>query len=897
MRILITTCLFCIAVSLSAQPTDERYSWTVKGLSMEEALYELSELTGVPISFINSGMEPYQDLHFTFSQATIDEILNILLGQTGYHHEWLGRYVLIVRHAEKPKKRYTLSGYLRDAVSGEPLIAANVYTSDQLTGTSTNQYGYYCLTLTEGPEKVTFSFLGYKPLSLPLDLQSDQVINKELHPSLYLEEVLVTAPSFAPAFLNSSTGKHAFLQEDMDGLPSLNGEPDLLRLCYLLPGVQTGADGFGGLSVRGGDVDQNLILLDGVPVYNATHLLGVFSIFNSSAIRGAQLYKGAIPARFGGRISSVLDVRTKEGNSKEWVAEADMGLASGKVSLEGPLARDKSSVFLGVRRSFIDLYSRPFTRKLWDQRGGKGELGYYFFDVNAKVNYSLGHRDHLYASLYTGGDDFLNIQSLGSVVGDSSVLDQAEQTVNWGNAIGSIRWNHLFGSRLFSNTTLTYSRFFYGSLDEYDQQVFRRGQLLNRDYLYFRYNSNNRDLALATDFDFRPNANHTIRFGSNAVWHRFQPGAIFFDESQQTDSLSEESIRILLEREAQTSLEFDLYFEDEFQISGEFGGNVGMRATTLLVNGDLMFFAQPRLQLGFKPRSDLLVSLGVGRYVQPLHLLTNSGAGLPRDLWVSSTSRIRPVTSWQFTGAGAWTMGKAWTLSLEAYYKTMANLITFQEGLFTGIDATNWQNNVAVGEGWSYGAELLLKRQGPRLAGWLAYTLSNSRRRFEAVNVGESFPYQFDRRHSLHLVGAWAFSQKWKAVLSWTFGTGVATTLPRSSYQFNQFNLLYADQPRQFPFLVEVTNYGRRNDLRLPSYHRLDLEIQYAWENERFKHELSFGAYNAYNRFNPLYYILAERPDQAGQLKPQYLEVALFPFVPILRYRIEGLLGGRRLRW
>lgn len=885
-----------VSLRLAGQADTAAYNWKIRDATLEEALYGLSDLTGVPISFSNKAVENISGLSFNFREKTLDYMLDALLLGTDFSYQWISGQVFVIRKEKTSFRKYSLSGYLRDAVSGEPLIGATVYSPELKKGTATNQYGFYSLSLQEGPVDLVFSYLGYQQRALPVELYSDQVINLELQPSVLLTEVLVVASSISPSPLGWAAGKHGFLQEEMSSTPSLNGEPDVLRLAYLLPGVQTGADGLGGLSVRGGDVDQNLVLLDGVPVYNAAHLLGAFSIFNSSAIRDAQLIKGIMPARYGGRVSSVLDVRTKEGNNKEWMAEADVGIASGKVSLEGPLAREKSSIFLGARRAFVDLYSRPFTRHYWKQKGQDGELGYFFADINAKINYKLGHKDHFFGSFYTGGDDFDNSLTETAADGDSIITNLGHATVRWGNTIAALRWNHLFSKNLFSNTTLTYSRFSYGSRDVFEKKAFLEGQVADRDYLLFRYNSNNRDYAFSTDFDFRPTPGQTIRFGGSVAFRRFQPGAISFDENTSADSLTEESFQVFLNRSAQLSWETDLYVEDEFQISGEFGGNAGLRGTGIRVNGQWLLYLQPRIQLFFRPSPALRASFGVGRNVQSMHLLSNSGVGLPRDLWVSATPRILPVDAWQVTGGFQWGGEKGVSVQLEGYYRTMKHLITFQEGLLSTIDATNWQNEVATGQGWAYGAEIMLKRQGRRLSGWLAYTLSHSRRQFDEVNAGESFPFRYDRRHSLHTTGALRIGKRWKASFAWTFGTGTATTLPVNSYQFNQFNLLYSDVPPQFPFVLNVSHFGRKNDIRLPVYHRLDLEVQCELGNKEVRHFLSAGAYNVYNRFNPLYYSLSQHPDESGGFSPKYTEVAVMPIIPTLRYRVQWPLSGGKRR-
>ncbi|MCB9283991.1 MAG: TonB-dependent receptor [Lewinellaceae bacterium] len=877
--------LFC-SIHLLAQPAADRlYDFELNGETLEQALYELTELTGIPIAFSNSALPKREGLFYSFHQKRIEEILETLLINTGFRNKWMGGQILIVPIPLSELRRFSVSGYIRDAISGEPMIGANVFSPELGKGTTTNAYGYYSLTLLEGPVEVVFSYLGYEMRVLPLELYSNQVFNLNLRPAVTLEEVLVTAPSYVTSMEGPPPGMQRFRSEDMESLPSLNGEPDVLRFSYLQPGVQTGADGFGGLSVRGGDVDQNLVLLDGVPVYNASHLLGIFSIFNNSAVRSTTLIRGIFPARYGGRVSSVLDVRTKEGNNKQWEGEADIGIASGKLSIEGPLVNEKSSIFIGVRRSFLDFYSRPITRKVLKKRDEEGELGYNFYDLNAKINCKLGNRDHLYGSFYTGGDHYDNFQEERTVLGDSTTIDRGEQGVEWGNAIGSLRWNHLFSDKLFSNTILTYSRFFYTSQDSYEEKLLEQDLLQNREYFFIRYNSNNRDIALTTDFDFRPNPDHTIRFGANAVFHRFKPGGISFDETASPDTLTEEHIQFLLERTAQLAGEYDCYVEDEFQLNEKSGGNLGIRTTLLQVDGKLQFHPQPRAQFYFHPLRNLRASIGVGRVVQPLHLLTNSGIGLPRDLWVSSTSRIRPISCWQFSGSLYWEGKSGWEASLEGFYKRMGHLVTFQEGLLSSIDATNWQNKVAVGKGWSYGAEWLVKRNLRKFSGWAAYTLSFTRRQFDEVNLGEPFPFRFDRRHNLHLAGALSLGRRWQVSLVWTYGSGIATTLPRSSYQFNLFNLLYSDVPPQFPFILDVSNFGKKNDVRLPSYHRLDLEVKFTLDKKRFQHQFTLGAYNVYNRYNPLYYTLSERVDgDTGEIGPKYIKVALMPALPSVRY-------------
>jgi hypothetical protein len=886
------SCFLLLTPVLSAQDSilERRIDFQVSKVSLEAALYQLMEEADINISFSNRLLPADQRFSYQFQQITIGDILAQMLSPHGLAIEQVGNQLVIVRAAPPPEVRYTISGYLRDRISGEPLIGANIYDPSSGKGTTTNPYGFYSLTIPSGDFELVYSYLGYQSVVKAIRLQADRELMVELEPSLTLEEIVITAPTDQEIFDTEGLGSTTFNLEEVSQFPALGGESDLLRLSYLLPGVQTGADGFGGLSVRGGNVDQNLILMDGVPVYNSTHLLGIFSVFNTSAVRSTRFYRGVFPARYGGRASSVLDVRTKEGNRKHWQAEGDLGLLSGKVSLEGPLKEGRSSFFISGRRSLIDLYSRPLSRNVRSENGIEGELGYFFYDLNTKVNWKINDRHRIFASLYNGGDNYTDQATVSQWVGEDSLqVDDVQQVVGWGNTIGSLRWNWLMSPRLFVNSTLTYSRFFYGSQDLLESQLVEGNNLINRDYLFYQYNSNNRDWAFAIDFDYLPNPDHYIRFGLNSISHKFQPGAVVFDETVQLDTLSPESVQVLLEKTALYSAELEGYVEDEFSLGDQWQGNLGVRGSLFYAQDRFRFYLQPRLRLDWNFATNMQFGLGAGRHVQPLHLLSNSGIGLPRDLWVSATSRIDPIDTWIFTLGWSWEYRTANRLEIEGYYKNMQHLLTFQEGSLLGIDATNWQNKVAVGRGWSYGVELMSQNRWGAWSGWLSYSLNFARRQFEEVNLGETFPFKFDRRHNVHLVLGRKLGRNWNVSGTWTYGTGVATTLPRSAFEYNQLNLLYANFPPQFPFVETAFDNGRRNDIRLPAYHRLDIQVAYSMRKDWGKQTLTFGVYNMYNRINPLYYFIADRPDENGQLQTQLLQTSLLPVLPSIRYRVEWM--------
>jgi outer membrane receptor for ferrienterochelin and colicin len=886
-KLLLFLLLISTAASAQDDPLQLRLDFSVENQSLESALYSLIDVSDVNISFSNSILPSKKISNLQFRNERLGVILSQLLSGTNIEIRSLENGIVLVPGKPPEKRKFTISGYLRDADSGEPLIGANIYEPGLNQGTSSNAYGFYSLTLQEGAVNILFSYLGYERESRQFRLDANKVLEVELTPSLTLQEIVVTDRLPLATGPSGSISSGEFIPEDMEAMPALGGESDILRLSYTLPGVQTGADGIGGMAVRGGNIDQNLILLDGVPVYNSTHLLGIYSVFNSSAIRSAQLVKGGFPARYGGRVSSVLDVRTKEGNNRQYSGEADIGLTSGKVSLEGPIVKGKSSFFISGRRSFTDFFSRPISRYIRSNDNIEGELGYYFYDLNAKLNYYLSSKDKFYLSFYTGGDNYEDESQFGVSIGDSTLVEDSRQLVSWGNTIAAFRWNHLFSNKLFLNTTATYSTFSYESFDFFRNTIFVNFQPVESPYQLYQYASNNQDIALKMDFDFVPAPNHYIRFGAHATYHSFQPGAIAVDESFQLDSITLDSINLLIEKSALLSRELDFYFEDEWQVCSWMKTNFGARGSFLLVQGENRFYFQPRLLFSFLLREDLELSTAVGRTVQSLHLLTNSGIGLPRDLWVSATARIDPIDSWQTVLGLRYRLPGGVEVSLEGYYKTLNNLITFREGSLTNIDGTNWQNKVSVGRGWSYGLECLIEKKQGRLTGWLSYTLARSDRQFDDVNLGQEFPYKFDRRHNFNLLAAYALSKRWSISGGWTYSTGTATTLPRSTYEFNQLNIVYSNLPPLFPYVLNLSDNGARNDLRLPDYHRLDLSVRYKVQKKRWRHTFTAGVYNIYNRLNPLYYQLANRPNDQGALEAQYLQVSLLPVLPSVRYRAD----------
>jgi hypothetical protein len=889
-RVLHLLLFFTLSGGLFAQsPLDVHYDFVVESEQIDEALYALMDQTGVNIAFSNQLLPKGLTVSANFTDTPLRDILAHLLTGTSVGVDLLGELIIIVPLSTVvTPKRFTLSGTVRDQLTGELLPGANVFTPSGV-GTATNEYGFFSLTLPDGIFQVSISYLGYQSSQMQLTLKSDKHLEIALSPSLNLAAEVIVTSSGNENYTSPLSGIHHLGTVMLHQAPALGGEADVQRLTMLLPGVSSGADGFGGISVRGGNIDQNLVLLDGVPIYNSSHLLGLYSVFNPDAVKSIRFLKGVFPARYGGRVSSVLDVRTREGNLREWTGSADLGLTSVRGLAEGPLWKDSLSLLVSARRSLLDAYTYPISRSLRQRGDIDGGFGYYFYDLNSKVQWNKGSKNRFFLSIYTGGDLFNDELAQEFSRSDTLQSERSSQQVRWGNTVGSLRWNHLFGSKLFLNTTLNYSRFYYTSIDQVNVRQASQDRTLSYQSLYSQYKSNNQDWGFQSDFNYLPSPSHHLRFGTALVWHQFQPGAILGDETIQIDTLSPETLELLLNKNPQRSAEFDVYAEDEFSIGDRWSGNLGLRMSMLNTQNTYYLFPQPRLLLTFEVLGSWFLHGSVGRQVQSIHQLSSSGVGLPRDLWVSSTQRIAPIDSWQ-TGIGtAIRWGKGWEINAEAYYKHMSNLIVFLEGSLIQIDGENWQNEVDVGMGFARGLEFMLQKSFGKTRGWLTYTLSKAEREFDEVNQGKPFPFRLDRRHQANLTVQHQINNAWTLSALWTFSTGMATTLPRQVYDFNQLNLLSAELPPQFPFLIPAIDNGTRNDLRMPNYHRLDLSASRSWSRKRQLYHLDFGMYNAYVQFNPVYYRLGRRPASQGGTELQYVQVALIPVLPFVRFRVNWL--------
>jgi hypothetical protein len=768
-------------------------------------------------------------------------------------------------------QKVTVSGTVKDATNGESLIGVNVFDKKNSKGSVTNNYGFFSYSFFDTDVELVFSYVGYESIVVALNVEKDTLLNVELQQSGVLNEVVIVGQKADPIQESTLMGVVNVPIREIKNIPALMGEVDIFKVLQLLPGVQSGAEGASGLYVRGGSPDQNLVLLDGVPVYNASHLFGFFSVFNADAINNVELIKGGFPARYGGRLSSVIDITMKEGNMKKFQGEGSVGLISSKLTLEGPIVKDKTSFLLSGRRTYLDLIARPIIRK---QSEGQEDVGYYFYDVNAKINHIFNPKNRLYLSYYGGNDvAYSTYNSSRENSGNSGSFKSSEEAgLGWGNSIAAIRWNHIFNQRLFANFTGTFTEYKFNLFSE-SEDVFTEnpGSNVTRNFYSANYFSGIRDFALKADFDFIPNPQHYIRWGGMMIDHRFSPGVFVTRESERPET--REGVA------PSDSQEFSMYLEDDFNIGDRWKFNVGAHFSGFIADTKTYSSFQPRIAMRYLLDPSSSIKLSYVQMAQFVHLLTNAGLGLPTDLWVPSTDQIGPQESWQVAAGYFKSLGYGLEFSAEAYYKTMDGVIEYQDGASFLNTSADWQDKVTSGQGRSYGLEVLLQKKTGRTTGWIGYTLSKTERRFDEINFGDWFPFRYDRRHDVSVTAVHKLSDKIDISGTWVFGSGSFVTVPTQRYQ-NSFTVI---NDSNFNYNgLSVDYFESRNNFQMRNYHRLDIGINFNKVKKWGERTWNVSVYNMYSRQNPFYMDIAYNYDlQRSQLR----QFSLFPIVPSVSYR------------
>lgn len=741
----------------------------------------------------------------------------------------------------------TLSGYVKDAQTQESLIGATVFESNRQTGVVTNDYGYFSLTLPKVDTiGLVISYIGYQAQAKKIATKEDLRLNFLLEPtSNALSEVTVSASRNNDNVQRAQMSVIDVPMRAINSLPVIGGERDILKIIQLLPGVQAGQEGTTGYFVRGGNLDQNLVLLDEATVYNPNHLFGLFSTFNVNAVNNVKLIKGGFPAEFGGRLSSILDITMKEGNKERFTTEGGIGLLSANLTVQGPIQKEKSSFIVSGRRSYIDLLLKPFTPAA--QQG----TTYFLYDLNAKVNYELGKNDHVFASFFKGKDN-------AAYTGANSL----NYGINFGNTTATMRWNHLFGNKLFTNTSFIYNDYHLGLGSTQGQ------------YYALLYTAIS-DITAKTDLTFIPNPKHEVKFGANYTYHTLYPASA-------SAKIPKKGNRIDINRDSiprRYSNEFAVYFSDEWKVSEPLSINVGVRIPTFFTTSKTYTFVEPRLTAKYALNTETSIKASFTTMNQFLHLVPSSTASLPTDIWLSSSALVKPQTSRQYAlGFFKNFQENGIEASVEGYYKNMKNQVLFKEGTQV-ILSTNLENVLTFGNGESYGVEFFVKKNFGKLTGWTSYTLSKTTQTFPDINNGQTFPFTYDRRHNIAIAATYDLSKRWTLSADFVFTTGSAFTLPAGRVPVFQDGSLYDGV---------YYDYTTRNNARLNNYHRLDVSASYKkvrkMFGKKYESEWVFGAYNLYSRLNPYFVYLTTDPITKV---PQAKQVSLLPIIPSVAFNFK----------
>ncbi len=749
------------------------------------------------------------------------------------------------------QEKVSLSGHIKDATTGEDLIGATVYVKELKTGAVSNTYGFYSLTVKAGKYSIVYRFVGYKSIEKELDLSADRTLSIELEmEKTQLDEVVIKGEHIKRNVQSAEMGIVKMNMKEIESIPVLFGERDILKTIQLMPGVSAGSEGSSGFFVRGGKMDQNLILLDEAPVYNAAHLLGFFSVFNSDALKDVKLYKAGIPARYGGRLSSVMDIHTNNGNLKKFKVKGGIGLISSRITLEGPFQKDKGSILLSGRRTYGDIFFGMINK---DFNGNS----LYFYDLNAKVNYIINENNRIFISAYNGRDKF----------------KFSEMGFSWGNQTVSARWNHVFNSKLFSNTSVIFSDYNYEIDGKFGKITFNMG-------------SGIQDYHFKQDFTYYLNTNNTVRAGFSSDYHVFFPGEKVITSDQITSS------ELLPKSYA---IENGLYISNEQEIGALWKFTYGLRLSTFSqvgkaevysydVAGDVVdttsygklehiktyWNLEPRLSARYMLSETSSIKASFHRMSQYIHLLSSSTSGNPTDVWISSSANVQPGLSDQYAiGYFRNFLQDKLETSVEVYYKSMDHQIDYKNGADVLFNP-NVESVLAYGKARSFGVEFFVKKRFGKWTGWVSYTLSKTEKYFDIIQK-EWFPARQDRRHDISIVSSYQFAKRWTASATWVFYNGDAVTMPVGAYYV-------AGQL--------VPYYTERNGSSMPDYHRLDVGVTWHGKpNKRFQSDWNFSVYNAYARKNAYAITFEEDPDNLGSLRA--MKTSLFSIIPSISWNFK----------
>lgn len=875
-RILLTVLILLSVMRLHAQESEKKITIHVKDATLKEFLKAIEAATDY--SFIYSD-EVITNHKFTIKvkQRSVEEVLRLAFENKPITYKKVGKHILLQKATPKPKttgRRFTISGCITDNESSETLIGAHVFEDNHGQGTTSNPYGFYTLTLPEGESHMGFSYLGYTSQVHDFYLRKDTVLNIMLTTDNLLEEVVITSNRSETGVQSTHTGAIDIPMATIRNTPTILGEADVMKTIQLMPGVQSGVEGSAGLYIRGGSPDQNLVLLDGIPIYNIDHVLGFFSVFTPEAVKKVTLFKSSFPARFGGRLSSVIDVRTNDGDMKNYHGTISVGLLTSKFNFEGPVVKDKTSFNLSLRRSYLDLLVRPFM-------SSDDKLGYYFYDINAKVNHKFSDKNRLYLSVYNGKDELNSI--FKDKWGDSSSPSYTYDDIDlkWGNTVIAARWNNILNNKLFSNTTVAYN--------QYRMDVDSKSEFAFQDHkesYRANYHSAIRDGLLQVDFDYTPVPRHHIKFGGNYIYHRFRPETMTSKASvtEATEEKKDTTYHALSNSRLQAQ-EISVYAEDNVDFSSRLRANIGVNLSSFHVQGKTYFSLQPRLSARYQWSEKVILKSSYSKMNQYINLLTSAPISMPTDLWVPVTKQIKPMLSHQFTLGGYYTGLPGWEFSLENYYKQMENILEYKDATRFIGSSTSWEEKVEMGKGRSWGVEFMAQRTVGKTTGWFAYTWAKSDRKFSkgGINNGERFPFKYDRRHNINLVVNHKFNDRIDVGASWSYSSGTMMTVAEGVMEtIRPYSPgYYYHQPGRPTEHIE-----KRNNYRLPASHRLNVGVNFHKPTKHGVCTWNVSVYNMYNAMNPNLSHLSYRVEDGdgGYSTPVIKKLTIFPCLPSVTY-------------
>lgn len=862
-------------------------------VSFLEVLDEIQKQTGVTFSYESSLLSELPKISFRADDEALSDCLLRLFANRPVVYKMNGNVVILKR---KPRQ-VTVSGFVRDKNSAESLIGASVFEINSRAGTASNNFGFFSLTLPAGDVKLQASYIGYggRLFNLP-NLNRDTVLSIDLAPSAALQEVVVTgANNTKHSVLSTQMGALEINQKTINATPVMFGEADIIKTLQLTPGVSSGTEGTAGMYVRGGNVDENLFLIDGNPVYQINHIGGIFSAFNAEAISGMDFFKSGFPSRYGGRLSSVVDVHTKEGNMKEYHGSATVGLISGNLNFEGPIVKDRTSFNISLRRTWLDVLSAPtlaIVNKITKKDGVRTRARYAFHDLNLKVNHIFNDRSRMYFSLYNGNDVLKGGSSDFNTKGDDNYFNyDTDLSLRWGNIMATAGWTYVFNNQLFGKVSGVFTRY-HSRLKSTEHNT--DGKEGDSDYYEsFSENITNTgitDVGLRTSFDYLPAPAHHIRFGGDYLMHRFRPeynssSAWIKDEEVSAEIGGEYANDLLWGHEA------GMFAEDDWSLCDAVRVNAGLRFSLFNVQGKTYTGLEPRLSMRWLLGEDLSFKASYSRMNQYVHLISNSFISLPTDAWMPVTRKLKPLISDQVSAGFFYNLNKEYNFSVEGYYKTLDNLLEYRDGHTFTPSFVNWEDKLTAGEGRSYGAEFMVRKETGRTTGWVGYGLSWSDRQFDELNLGKRYPSRFDNRHKLNIVVMHKLSPKVELSAAWSYASGNHVTLSLENYE-ELGHIGPHNYQGGYPYSGSygtIDYFDGRNNYQLPAYHRLDLGLKIYRPKKKGRMGIwTISIYNVYSRMNPFMITKSDKkvvnPEGSYKYVPAFRTIGIMPIIPSVSY-------------